>query len=73
MTLFDHAAARPGGYEGRKEAKMDKKYFDRHDELISRLDNLEGCEDNPVYREEIKEIRRELADIETAIEATAAP
>lgn len=52
---------------------MDKKYFDRHDELISRLDNLEGCEDNPVYREEIKEIRRELADIETAIEATAAP
>lgn len=31
--------------------------------LLDRLDNLEGCEDNPVYKQEIEEIRRELFDI----------
>lgn len=35
----------------------------RKEELIGRLDNLESCKDNPVYLAEIKEIRKELADI----------
>jgi intein/homing endonuclease len=35
----------------------------RKEELIRRLDNLEACKDNPVYLAEIKEIRKELADI----------
>jgi len=30
------------------------------EELEERLDNLEGCEDNEVYAEEIKEIRNEI-------------
>ena len=35
----------------------------RESELLGRLDNLEGCEDNPVYAQEIKEIRKELDHI----------
>ncbi|MFV0341866.1 MAG: hypothetical protein ACK5JH_03105 [Anaerocolumna sp.] len=38
--------------------------LERENELYKRLDNLEGCEDNPVYVEEIKEIRRELSEIQ---------
>lgn len=30
---------------------------------MARLDNLEGCEDNPVYASEVQRIRKELADI----------
>ncbi len=30
---------------------------------MARLDNLEGCEDNPVYASEIQSIRKELAKI----------
>ena len=32
-----------------------------------RLDVLEGCEDNPVYRKEIQEIRKELSEIQEYI------
>jgi len=35
----------------------------REQELMARLDNLEGCEDNPVYASEIRSIRKELAAI----------
>lgn len=35
----------------------------KESELLDRLDNLEGCEDNPVYAQEIKEIRKELDHI----------
>ena len=35
----------------------------RKEELIGRLDNLEACKDNPVYLAEIKEIRKDLADL----------
>jgi hypothetical protein len=27
------------------------------DKIYKRLDNLEGCEDNPIYAEEIRELR----------------
>lgn len=33
--------------------------------FMKRLDNLEGCEDNPVYADEIKKIRRQLEKIRT--------
>ena len=39
------------------------KMLDRQNELYERLDNLEGCEDNPVYKAEIEEIRKELVEI----------
>ena len=42
---------------------MYSKLFDRENELLERLDNLEGCEDNPVHAMEIKEIRKELLEI----------
>lgn len=29
---------------------MYEKLYEREGELIERLDNLEGCEDNPVYK-----------------------
>lgn len=32
-------------------------------ELYDRLDNLEGCEDNPVYAREIKRIRAEIDSV----------
>ena len=39
------------------------KMLERQSELYDRLDQLEGCEDNPVYKAEIKEIRKELMEI----------
>lgn len=42
---------------------MYEKLQEREAELIERLDNLEGCEDNPVYKKEIMEIRKELMEI----------
>ena len=39
--------------------KIDK----RINELYDRLDNLEGCEDNPVYAAEVKTIREELSNL----------
>lgn len=44
------------------------KLLDRKNELLERLDNLEGCGDNPVYAQEIKEIRKELDDINLILE-----
>lgn len=38
----------------------------REEQLMERLDNLEGCEDNPVYAAEIRQIRRELEEIRNA-------
>jgi hypothetical protein len=35
----------------------------RADAIWERLDNLEGCEDNPVYKMEIRELRKELHEI----------
>ncbi len=35
----------------------------REQELMARLDNLEGCEDNPIYASKIQNIRKELAAI----------
>lgn len=46
---------------------MLNKLMELRDQLIDRLDNLEGCEDNPVYAEEIKEIRKELEDVDLTI------
>ena len=42
---------------------MYEKLQERERELIERLDNLEGCEDNPIYKKEIREIRKQLEDI----------
>ena len=42
---------------------MYEKLYERESELIEKLDNLEGCEDNPVYKKEIQEIRKELDEI----------
>lgn len=39
------------------------KIMQRQEELYARLDNLEGCEDNPIYKKEIEEIRREIITI----------
>lgn len=46
---------------------MYDKLQERESELIERLDNLEGCEDNPVYKKEIEEIRKELSDIDLTL------
>lgn len=35
----------------------------RADAIWDRLDNLEGCEDNEIYEQEIRELRRELQEI----------
>ncbi len=43
------------------------KLLKKQDELYERLDVLEGCEDNPVYRKEIQEIRKELSEIQEYI------
>lgn len=40
------------------------KLLKKQDELYERLDALEGCEDNPVYRKEIQDIRKELSEIQ---------
>ncbi len=50
-----------------KNSETYDKLFKRENDLLDRLDNLEGCEDNPVYAEEIKEIRKELDDIRLTI------
>lgn len=42
---------------------MCEKLYERENELIERLDNLEGCEYNPVYKKEIMDITKELEDI----------
>lgn len=39
----------------------------RLDELYERLDNLEGCEDNPVYAAEIIEIRNSILELQSMI------
>lgn len=44
---------------------MNNKY-ENLEELYKRLDNLEGCEDNPVYAREIQEIRSQISEIEDA-------
>ncbi len=40
----------------------------REHELMARLDNLEGCEDNPIYASQIQSIRKELASIRHTVE-----
>ena len=56
--------------QGRRKQEgneMYEKLQEREAELIERLDNLEGCEDNPVYKKEIMEIRKELEDIDLTL------
>ena len=36
----------------------------RIEELYEELDNLEGCEDNEVYADRIREIRNEISDLD---------
>lgn len=43
---------------------MSEENIKREQELMERLDNLEGCEDNPVYAAEIQSIRKELARLQ---------
>lgn len=43
---------------------MNEENIKREQELMERLDNLEGCEDNPVYASEIQNIRKELARLQ---------
>jgi len=38
-------------------------YREHLQELYARLDQLEGCENNPVYAAEIKSIRREIDSV----------
>lgn len=40
--------------------------YEKLEALYKRLDNLEGCEDNPVYAKEIQEIRSQISEIEDA-------
>ena len=47
---------------------MSDNLYERKEALLARLDNLEGCEDNPVYAGEIAEIRRELAEIQLILD-----
>lgn len=42
---------------------MYDKIQSKLDELYDRLDNLEGCEDNPIYKEEIRGIRDEITEL----------
>ena len=49
-----------------KDTEPAQQTRSREDELMKRLDNLDGCEDNPVYAAEIREIRRELQRIRNA-------
>ena len=55
----------PKGKEGKT---MYEKLYERQAELYNRLDNLEGCEDNPIYRDEIKSVREELANISLTLQ-----
>ena len=43
------------------------KLLEERDTLIDRLDNLEGCDGNPVYTAEIQKIRKRLAEIDETI------
>lgn len=45
------------------EKRMLNKLLEEQDALYDRLDNLEGCEENPVYAAEIQQIRKRLAEI----------
>ena len=42
---------------------MYDKIEQRISEIYDRLDNLEGCKDNPVYVEEIKSLHQELIEL----------
>lgn len=48
---------------GQKGVNMYDKIEQRIADIYERLDNLEGCEDNPVYADEIKSLRQELAEL----------
>ena len=37
--------------------------LEKQNELYERLDNLEGLNDNPVYMEQVREIREEISEI----------
>ncbi len=41
---------------------MDKQ--NKLETLYKSLDNLEGCEDNPIYAQRIKELRSQISEIE---------
>lgn len=47
---------------------MNDKLQNRLSYLQERLDNLEGCEDNPIYAKEILEIRSEISDINAILD-----
>ena len=47
---------------------MYDKLEEKMNALYERLDNLEGCEDNPVYMDEIETIRAELSELIAHIE-----
>ena len=47
---------------------MYDKLEEKINALYERLDNLEGCEDNPVYRDEIETIQAELSELIAHIE-----
>ena len=56
----------PGGVApGERREDMYDKLYEKLNALYERLDNLEGCEDNPIYAKEISEIRAEISDIKT--------
>ena len=57
-----------GKPKGGKVEKMYDKLEEKINALYERLDNLEGCEDNPVYRDEIETIRAELSELIAHIE-----
>ena len=44
------------------------KLLQEQDCLYDQLDNLEGCEDNPIYAAEIQRIRKRLAEINDTIQ-----
>lgn len=54
----------PGGVApGESEKDMYEKLQEKLNSLYERLDILEGCEDNPVYKKEISEIRSEITNL----------
>ena len=55
-------------HKGGKVEKMYDKLEEKMNALYERLDNLEGCEDNPVYMDEIETIRAELSELIAHIE-----
>ena len=52
-----------GGGSAGERIYMYDKIEQRISEIYDRLDNLEGCEDNPVYTEEIKSLCQELIEL----------